>query len=258
MFSAFCSQTKPGLGHGAGHHFHSTTELLNSTRKSTTTCSFPFGRQGFPGLLDLCAAQRVTTFLYLVPGLRLRSPGLRPQAAQGCEVLYYPPLVDHCGSEYGVYSSVNRADGQLKRLHAQRHLQRPDKFGHRPRGDGHQKSDSEFRRKNVAAFQRPNVLCPLRGGTSSKSFPYLAMHKIVPQIDRQAGRRHRPRGACSAGSTTTIQTTLRNCGVVSVRRRCNRKTAILRGEVMAKTKRRNPRSPYRRRCKSRGGDLPPS
>lgn len=165
--------------------FTSTTELLAEYSKAhdSVLVSYSGGKDSLV-TLDLCtrAFKRVVCFfMYFVPGLTVEEEVLDvARKRYGVEVLYYPHWSVIAALKYGTYSAPHVSKDSLPNdytLNDVYSLARQD-AGIQLIACGIKKADSEFRRKNVAAFQRKDVLCPLRDWNKLEILSYLSLHKL--------------------------------------------------------------------------------
>lgn len=173
--------------------FTSTTELLTEYARThdSVLVSFSGGKDSLV-VADLCSRvfKRMTFFyMFTIPGLRV----IEEQLDYGrqrwkAEILFYPHWSMVAALRHGVYSPNHISKDELPReytLNDVYNLARQDS-GIQLIASGIKKSDSEFRRKNVAAFQRKNVLTPLRDWNKLEVLAYLALHKIP--VPKSSGR----------------------------------------------------------------------
>lgn len=164
-----------------------TTRLLSeyaSTHNEGVLVSYSGGKDAL-ATLDLCTRtfkRVVCFFMYLVPGLSVVEEQLDfARKRWGVEILQYPHWSTIQCLKHGIYCPFRDdlpADYTLSDIY---NLARDD-AGLRLIANGNKKADSEFRRKNAAAWQRADVLCPLREWNKLEVLAYLALHKIpVPK-----------------------------------------------------------------------------
>lgn len=169
--------------------FLSTTQLLQefaSTHDSVLV--FYSGGKDARATLDLCSRtfkKVVCVFMYLVPGLRTIEEQLDfARQKYKVEILQYPHWSTIACLKHGVYSPNHVSKDHLPNDYTLAdiyNLARAD-TGIQLIANGNKKADSEFRRKNVNAFTRKDVLCPLRDWNKLEVLAYLALHKIpVPR-----------------------------------------------------------------------------
>lgn len=145
--------------------------------------SFSGGKESLV-TLDLCSRtfkRVVCFFMYLVPNLRVCEEQLDyGRKRYGVEILQYPHWSTVAALRNGVYSPNHISKDWLPKdycLSDVYALARQDS-GLKLVANGIKKADSEFRRKNVAAFQRKDVFCPLKDFNKLHVTAYLGLHKI--------------------------------------------------------------------------------
>ena len=172
--------------------FLSTTQMLTeyARRYDGVLVSYSGGKDSLV-TLDLCTRtfrRVVCFFMYFVPGLAVEEAVLDiGRKRYGVEVLYYPHWSVIAALKYGTYSAPHLSKDSLPgdyTLNDVYNLARADS-GIQLIACGIKKADSEFRRKNMTAFQRKDVMCPLRDWNKLEILSYLAMHKIpVPKTSK--------------------------------------------------------------------------
>jgi len=173
--------------------FTSTSQLLAeyASTHDSVLVSFSGGKDSLV-VADLCSRQfkrMVFFFMYFVPGLRCCEEQLDyGRKKYGAEVLYYPHWSVVAALRAGVYCPTSDTTDQLPKdytLSDIYSLARQD-TGIKLIANGIKRSDSEFRRKNRAAFERKDVLCPLRDWNKLEVLAYLSLHKIP--VPKSSGR----------------------------------------------------------------------
>lgn len=164
-----------------------------STLYDGVLVSFSGGKESLV-TLDLCSRafqgkRIVCFFMYFVPDLRCCEEQLDyGRKRYGVEILYYPHWSVVGALKYGVYSPNHISkdkipnDYHLADIYS---LARQD-TGLKLVANGIKKADSEFRRKNTAAFQRKDVYCPLKNWNKLHVLAYLGHHKIP--LPKSSGR----------------------------------------------------------------------
>lgn len=167
----------------------STTQMLQECAKvhDSVLVSYSGGKDSLV-TLDLCSRtfkRVVCFFMYFVPGLTVEEEVLDvARKHYGVEILYYAHWAVIGALRAGVYAPTTETTDSLPKdytLNDVYALARQDS-GIQLIACGIKKADSEFRRKNMAAFLRKDVLCPLRDWNKLEILAYLSLHKLpVPK-----------------------------------------------------------------------------